>query len=55
MGDELTFALGQGIPGWVAWHGKPMLVADAQARAEASGREIIDGSARDYFAQQRAT
>jgi len=26
-----AFALGQGIPGWVAWHGKPALVPDPAA------------------------
>jgi signal transduction histidine kinase len=29
-GDPV-FALGQGIPGWVAWHGKPALVPDTAA------------------------
>ena len=28
---ERSFAPGHGIPGWVAWHGKPSLVADATA------------------------
>jgi signal transduction histidine kinase len=26
-----TFAPGQGIPGWVAWHGKPLRVPDSQS------------------------
>jgi signal transduction histidine kinase len=29
--DRLSLAPGQGIPGWVAWHGKPLLVADTSA------------------------
>lgn len=28
---ELSMALGQGLPGWAAWHGKPVLAADAGA------------------------
>jgi signal transduction histidine kinase len=28
---ELSFAPGQGIPGWVAWHGQAVLVADSSA------------------------
>jgi signal transduction histidine kinase len=27
--EDLAFAPGQGIPGWVAWHGKPLLAGDA--------------------------
>jgi signal transduction histidine kinase len=30
---ERSFAPGQGIPGWVAWHGRPALVADTSADA----------------------
>jgi signal transduction histidine kinase len=26
--SDLSFALGQGIPGWVAWHGRPALAFD---------------------------
>lgn len=29
--DNLSLAPGQGIPGWVAWHGKPALVPDTSA------------------------
>ena len=29
----LSFAPGQGVPGWVAWHAKPALVPDSQADA----------------------
>ena len=28
---DLSFALGQGLPGWVAWHGKPALLPDTAA------------------------
>src|ERR1700690_3882251 len=28
---ELSFAPGQGVPGWVAWHAKPVLVPDSSA------------------------
>ncbi len=28
---ERSFAPGHGVPGWVAWHGKPALVADTSA------------------------
>jgi signal transduction histidine kinase len=28
---DLSFAPGQGVPGWVAWHAKPVLVADTLA------------------------
>ena len=28
---DLTFALGQGLPGWVAWHAKPALLTDTSA------------------------
>lgn len=28
---DLSFAPGQGVPGWVAWHAKPVLVPDTSA------------------------
>jgi signal transduction histidine kinase len=30
---DRSFAPGQGIPGWVAWHGRPALVADSSSDA----------------------
>jgi putative methionine-R-sulfoxide reductase with GAF domain len=29
--SERSFAPGQGVPGWVAWHAKPLLVPDSSA------------------------
>src|SRR5580692_7907145 len=39
---ERSFAPGQGIPGWVAWHGKPALVADSSA--DLRSRPARDGT-----------
>lgn len=31
QGGEIALALGQGLPGWAAWHGKPVLAPDVSA------------------------
>src|SRR5476649_702611 len=37
---DLSFAPGQGVPGWVAWHAKPVLVPDSGADLRSrSGRK----------------
>jgi PAS domain S-box-containing protein len=28
--DQVSFAVGEGLPGWVATHGQPLIIADAQ-------------------------
>jgi signal transduction histidine kinase len=39
---EPTFAPGQGVPGWVAWHAKPLLVPDSSA--DIRSRPMVKGT-----------